>query len=111
MPLASRRSITGPKAPRRLRFRNVAKVEISAAVRRAAAGFDFLQNRVGGDIARRVVLAEIRAAVAVDELFEVAVEQLAAELVAKRVPHDRIHADQPRRQMTDGEKLHKFHVD
>src|SRR4029077_1456675 len=47
----------------------------------------------------------------VDELFELSVEQFASELVAKRVPHDRVHADEPWREMADGEKLHEFHVD
>ena len=41
----------------------------------------------------------------------VTVQQLSAELVAERVPHDRVHAYQPRRKMADREELHELHVD
>jgi len=37
-------------------------------------------------------------------------EEPAPELVAERVPHDRIHADQPGCQMTNGKELDEFHV-
>ena len=80
-------------------------------MRRAAAGLDLLDDGVGADVAGDDVLAVLRHAVAVGELLHVLVEQPAAELVAERVPHDRVHADQPRRQMPDREELHELHVD
>ena len=61
---------------------------------------------MGGMIAHRDV-----APVFVQEFLHFGVEQLAAELVAKRVPHDRIHADQPRCEMADRKELHELHVD
>src|ERR1051326_8753881 len=39
------------------------------------------------------------------------VEEAPAELVAERVPHDRIHADEPRREMADRKELHELHID
>src|SRR3990172_7235248 len=88
----------------------MAEIEIGAAVRRASARFDFLEDRVGRQVPHRRVLTKVLPAVAVDEFFKPPVEQLAAKLVAKRVPHDRIHADQTRREMADGKKLHELHV-
>ena len=49
-------------------------------------------------------------AVAMNEFLEAAVEESATELVAERVPHDRVHADQPRRQVRNREELHELHV-
>ena len=71
-------------------------------MRRATASFDFFQDRIGRDVAGGVVFAKIRAAVAVNKFLESTVEQFTAELVAKRVPQDRVHADEPRRQVADG---------
>src|SRR5262249_8929345 len=48
--------------------------------------------------------------VAINEFFELAVEQFSAELVPEGIPHYRIHAYQPRRQMADGKKLDEFHI-
>ena len=70
-----------------------------------------LGDGIGGDVARRGVDAGIPLAVILDEFFHVAVEQAAAELVAERIPHDRVHADEPRREVTDREELGKLHVD
>ncbi len=80
-------------------------------MRRSTAGFDFFENSVSGDIARCIVLAEIRAAVAIDEFFQFSIEQLPAKLVSKRIPHNRIHADEARRKMADGKELHELHID
>jgi hypothetical protein len=65
-----------PESAAQLRRCNVAEVEIGAAVRRAPPGFDFFEYGVGSDVAGGVILAEVGAAVAVDELFESAVEKL-----------------------------------
>jgi hypothetical protein len=94
MPFAASRSITGLKRKPR------------AAVRRAAAGGDFLQNRVSGEVARRNVTAPFG-----QELALFGVEQPAAQLVAERIPHDRIHSHQPRREVADRKELHELHVD
>jgi len=45
------------------------------------------------------------------ELLHAAVEQPSAELVTERIPHDRVHPDQTRREMADRKELHEFHVD
>ena len=101
------------RAERRAQRRRRAMLEgqIRAAVRRAAAGLDFLEDGVGGEIAGQHVFAVFVGAVARGEFLHAAVEQPAAELVAERIPHDRVHADQPRRQMPDRKELHEFHVD
>ena len=80
-------------------------------MRRAPSGRYLLLDRVGRDIARRRIAARLVAAVIGEELAAGAVEQAAAELIAKRIPHDRVHADEARRQMTDREELHEFHID
>jgi hypothetical protein len=101
------------RAERRLDLvaRNVLERQINPAMRRSAAGGDFSRDRVGGQIPRRRVPGAFVAAIAVEEFLAVAIQQPAAELVAERVPHDRVHADEPRRQMSDREELNKFHVD
>ena len=78
---------------------------------RAAAGLDLLQDGVGSLVPHRGVGAAVLASVAVHELIEVAVQQASSQLVAERVPHDRVHAHQPRRQVGDGEELDELHVD
>src|SRR4051794_35035908 len=87
------------------------EVEISAPMRRAPALFDFFHNGVCGNVARRGVTAEIAATVAIDELCKIAIEQFSAQFVAKRIPHDRIHADQARGEVSYGKELHELHVD
>src|SRR6202011_6183354 len=70
-----------------------------------------LDDGAGGRGAREPVLPGYIRAVARGEFLPVAVEQTSAELVAERVPHDRVHADQPRREMADRGALHELHVD
>ena len=82
-----------------------------AAIWRAATGFGLLDNGIGGDVAGCCIGAGIRGAVVVDELFHIAVQQPPPQLVAERVPHDRVHADKARGQMPDGKKLYEFHID
>ena len=53
-------------------------------------------------MARRIVLLKF---------MHLGIEQLAPQLVAERVPHDRIHSDEPWRKMADGKKLHELHID
>src|SRR5438067_9027044 len=77
-----------------------------SAMRRAAGLRDFLE-----DGARRMVASGGVAAFLAKELAVLGVEQLPPELVAERIPHDRIHADEPRREMADGKELHELHVD
>src|SRR6185437_5370623 len=93
------------------RRRTLLKGQISAAMRRAAAGFGFLEDGVGGEVARQNVFAVLVGAISGSEFLQTSVKQPATELVAEWIPHDRIHADQARRQMPDREKLHEFHVD
>ena len=111
MPFAASRSITGPKASRSAAAVQCWKDEIGPAMRRAAAGLDFLDDGVGREIARQHIFAVLVRAVFRRELFHLAVKQPAAKLVAERIPHDRVHADEPRRQMPDRKELDEFHVD
>ena len=114
MPLAASVSITGPKLRRSSGLRHMLEAEICAARRTAAPGFDFFQDRVGRKIAGKDISAVIAPAgrrIILLEFLHLAVEQFAAELVTKRIPHDRIESDQARRQMPDREELHEFHVD
>ena len=90
---------------------NVLEAEIGAAGRRAAPGLHFLQDRIGRLVARDDILRSLRVPVVVHELAHLGVQQPAAELVAERIPHDRIHADKARREMADREELHELHVD
>ena len=103
--------MTGPKAPRSSASEQVLEAQIHAAVRRAAARLHLLGDRVGGEVAGENILAVLGGAVARGELVPVAIEQPAAQLVAERIPHDRVHADQARREVPDGEELHELHVD
>ena len=80
-------------------------------MRRPAPGRDLLDDGVGSDVSRRGVGAGIGGAVIVDEFFHIAVQQPPAQLVTERIPHDRVHADEARGQVADGEELHEFHVD
>src|SRR6202011_4605165 len=95
-------------------LRYMLETEIGAAGGAAAAGLDFACNGVGREITRQdvtAVAAGVRRRIILLELTHLGIEQLAAELVAERIPHDRVHADQPRREMADGEELHELHVD
>src|SRR5258707_873311 len=78
---------------------------------RAAAGPHLLGGGVGCDGAGDDVAAVLAHAVARGEILAFAVEEPPAELVAEGVPHDGVHADQPRRKMADREELHELHVD
>src|SRR6516164_10837736 len=78
---------------------------------RAAAGFYLFEDGVGRNIARGQIAPLLAHAIARGELLALAVEEPPAELIAERVPHDGIHANEPRRQMTDRKELHEFHVD
>ena len=95
-----------PERRAQLRLAAMPEGKPRAAVRRAAARRDFLEDGMGCMIAHRDV-----APVFVQEFLHFGVQQPAAELVAERVPHDRIHADQPRREMADRKELHELHVD
>src|SRR5437016_993382 len=86
------------------------EAQIDATMWRAAAGLDLLNDRVTANIARDDVFAILRDTVTMSELLAAIVEQLPAELVTERVPHDWIHADQPWRQMANGKELDKFHI-
>ena len=90
---------------------HVPEIQVDAPVRRPAAGFDLLQDGVGGLVAHGAVGAAVLAAVPVHELVEVSVQQTAPQLVPERVPHDRVHAHQARGQMGDGKELDELHVD
>ena len=90
---------------------NMPEIEISTAVRRASTGFDLFQDCIRRNISRRIVLPKVGASLAIDEFFELAVQQLAAELVAKRVPHNGIHPDESRCEMPNGKKLNELHID
>ena len=79
-------------------------------MRRAAAGFDLLENRVTADVARDDIFPVLGNSVALRKFFHAVVEEPATELVAKRIPHDRVHADQSGRQMADRKKLDELHV-
>src|SRR5256885_13720121 len=67
---------------------------------------DFRKNGLRRLVARRGVAAFLA-----EELLLLRVQQPAAELVAERIPHDRIHADEARREMPDRKELHELHVD
>src|SRR5438105_7156925 len=77
-----------------------------SAMRRAAGLRDFLE-----DGTRRMVASGGVAAFLAEERALRGIDQLPPELVAERIPHDGIHADEPRREMPDREVLHEFHVD
>src|SRR5207244_4427059 len=85
--------------------------EIDAAGRRAAPRFDLFEDRMGRDIARGAINALLVEIIIADELVSFGIEELAAELVAERVPHDGVHADHARRKMPDRKELHELHVD
>ena len=91
--------------------RHMCEGQIDPAMRRAAPGGDFLLDRIGRDVARRRIARGLVTAVIAEEFAAGAVEQTAAELVAEGVPHDRVHADEARRQMSDWEELHEFHIE
>ena len=101
----------GAEGETKLRFRDVLEAQERPAIGRAASRLALLGDGIGGDVARRRVDARIPLAVILDELFHVAIEQAATELVAERIPHDRVHADEPRREVADREELGKLHVD
>src|SRR5215467_5960648 len=63
-------------------------------MRRSTARLHFFQNRIGCQVPCGGVTAEVRTAVAIDEFFELAVEQFSTELVAEGIPHYRIHTHQ-----------------
>ena len=94
-----------------LGLRDVLEAQIHATVGRAAPGLALLHDGVGGDIAGSGIDSRILLAVVLDEFFHVPVEQPPAELVAERVPHDRVHPHQARREVADREELREFHVD
>ena len=103
-----------PEIAAQFGFRHVLEAQIGAARRTAAPGFDLFEDGIGREIAGQNIGAVVAAAgrrVILLEFLHLAVEQNAAELVAERIPHDRIEADEPRRQMPDREELHEFHVD
>src|SRR5712672_4397187 len=81
------------------------------AVWGAPPGFHLLHDRVAGEIARQHVFIPLVGTIARCKLLHQPVEQPPAELVAERIPHDWIHPDQSRGEMTDREELHEFHVD
>ena len=91
--------------------RHMREGQIDTAMWRAAPGRHLLLDRIGRDVARRCVARALIAAVIGEEFAAVAIEQPATELVAERVPHDRVHADDARRQMPDRKELHEFHID
>ena len=94
--------------------RHMLEAEIGAARRRAATGLHFLGNGVGGAVAGQhifAIAAGVAGGVILFEFLQLAIQQLAAELVAEWVPHDGVHAHEARRQMADGEELHELHVD
>ena len=80
-------------------------------MRRAAAGYDLLENRVTADVARDDIFPVLGNSVALRKFFHAVVEEPATELVAKWIPHDWVHADQPGRQMADRKKLDELHID
>ena len=100
-----------PERRAQARLGNMPEREIDPACGRAASGLDFLEDGVGREVARRLVGAVLGDAIGVDELGTLGIEQPPAELVAERVPHDRVHADEARRQVPDRKELHEFHVD
>ena len=78
---------------------------------RASSGLHLLHDGVGRDVAGDHVAPVLVDAVKGGEFLARAVEQPPAQLVAERVPHDRVHADETRREMPDREELDEFHVD
>ena len=94
-----------------IRLRQVGEGQPRPARRRTAARVDFAADRVCREVAGRRVPAAVLTTVPVDELFHRTVEQPAAELVPKRIPHDGVHADESRREVADREELDELHVD
>src|SRR5215471_20996411 len=76
--------------------RHMLKGEIHPAMRRAAPGSYLPLDRMGRDVARCRVASALVTSIIGEKFAAGAVEQAAAELVAKRVPHDRVHADKTR---------------
>ena len=111
MPFAAKRSITGPKAARSAASPTWAKGQVRTAVGRAPPGPDLVPDGMRGEVAGGGVAPRVAAAIARQELLHLPVQQPPAQLVAKRVPHDRVHADEAGEEMADGEELHELHVD
>src|ERR1700687_1573182 len=87
------------------------KREIDPTSRRSPPGFHLLEDRVSGKIARDDVAPVLGRAIIVGKFALRGIQQSAAELVAKRIPHDRIHADEARREMADRKELYELHID
>src|SRR5581483_7136281 len=100
-----------PERRAQLPFRAMAEAQIDPAMRRTAASFDLFQDGVAAEITGDDIFAIFRDAIAMREFFAAVVQKPPAELVAERVPHDWVHADQPRSEMADGKELHEFHID
>src|SRR6202022_2237213 len=83
------------------------KAQERSAVGGSATGLHLLDDGVGGDVARGHVAAVLAHAVTRGEFLALAVEQTPAELVAKRIPHDGIHADEARRRGAEGKERPK----
>src|SRR5512142_133547 len=79
-----------------IRLRTMPEAQIDAAMRRAAPSLDLFQDRVAAEVARDDVFAVFRDAIALRELLAFVIQEPPAELIAEWVPHDRVHADQPR---------------
>ena len=99
-----------PESGAKLRLGYVGERQPGASRRRAAARVDLAADRIRREVPGRGVPAVVLAAVAVNELLHLAVQQPAAELVAEGVPHDGVHADEARREVADREELHELHV-
>src|ERR1700733_15881360 len=97
-----------PERATKLRFRHMLEAQIGAAGGTAAPGFDFFEDGIGRKIPRQnvsAIVAAIGRRVVLLEFLYLAVEQNATELIAERVPHDRVETDEARRQMADWEEL------
>src|SRR4249920_2248919 len=86
------------------------KAQIDAAMRRATSGLNLFKDRVTADVACDDVFAILGDPVMMSEFLTEIVEQPPAELVTERVPHNRIHADQPWREMANGKELDELHI-
>src|SRR5260370_7686473 len=90
------------------------ETQIGAASPTATASLDFPGYSVGREIARQhvaAITAVVARRIVLLEFTHLGIEQSAAQLVAKRIPHDRVHADKPWRKVANGKELHELHVD
>src|SRR5258708_12088225 len=79
----------------------------------AAASLDLPSDSVGREIARQhvaAITAVVPRRIVLLEFTHLGIEQSAAQLVAKRIPHDRVHADKPWRKVPNGKELHELPV-